>query len=375
MSASEILVNIRDWLGTDSWIVEVFVVVLVVVVANYSLTRMLDRLHARLTRTKTPWDDALVHALRKPLGVLVWIVGISFAAEIIYAQNETAIFQAVPSLRDVGVIATILWFLVRFIHESEQNIIKQRELRGKEIDRTSVQAIGKLLRLTIWITGALVILQTLGYSVSGVLAFGGIGGIAIGFAAKDLLANFFGGLMLYMDRPFVVGDWVRSPDKEIEGTVEDIGWRLTRIRTFDKRPLYVPNSVFANISVENPSRMTRRRIYETVGIRYNDANKMDAIINDVKQMLIDHPEIDDTQTMIVNFNKFAPSSLDFFIYTFTNTTDWVKFHGVKQDVMLKIIRIIEDHGAECAFPTSTLHVPDEVKLQLDQVATEPSSES
>jgi len=97
-----------------------------------------DRLHARLTRTKTPWDDALVHALRKPLGVLVWVVGISFAAEIIYAQNEAAIFQAVPSLRDVGVIATIIWFLVRFIHESEQNIIKQRELRGKEIDHTSV---------------------------------------------------------------------------------------------------------------------------------------------------------------------------------------------------------------------------------------------
>ncbi len=137
----------------------------------------------------------------------------------------------------------------------------------------------------------------------------------------------------------------------------------------------MPNSVFANISVENPSRMTRRRIYETVGIRYDDADKMDAIINDVKQMLIDHPEIDDTQTMIVNFNKFAPSSLDFFIYTFTNTTDWIKFHEVKQDVMLKIIRIIEDNGAECAFPTSTLHVPDEVKLQLDQTATEPSSES
>ena len=109
----------------------------------------------------------------------------------------------------------------------------------------------------------------------------------MGFAAKDLLANFFGGMMIYMDRPFSVGEWIRSPDKEIEGTVEDIGWRLTRIRTFDKRPLYIPNSVFANISVENPSRMTSRRIYETVGIRYDDIDKMDLIVAQVKGMLLD----------------------------------------------------------------------------------------
>ena len=113
-------------------------------------------------------------------------------------------------------------------------------------------------------------MQLFDYSVSGLLAFGGIGGIAVGFAAKDLLANFFGGLMIYLDRPFSVGDWIRSPDKEIEGTVEDIGWRLTRIRTFDKRPLYIPNSIFASISVENPSRMSNRRIYEKIGIRYDD---------------------------------------------------------------------------------------------------------
>jgi MscS family membrane protein len=189
-----------------------------------------------------------------------------------------------------------------------------------------------------------------------VLAFGGIGGIAVGFAAKDLLANFFGGLMIYLDRPFSVGDWVRSPDKSIEGTVENIGWRLTRIRTFDKRPLYVPNSVFASIAVENPSRMTNRRIYETIGIRYDDASKMDVIVNDVIEMLKGHEEIDTSQTLIVNFNSFAPSSLDFFVYTFTKTTHWVKFHQIKQDVLLKILNIIEGHGAEVAFPTSTLHV-------------------
>jgi MscS family membrane protein len=199
-------------------------------------------------------------------------------------------------------------------------------------------------------------MQSLGYSVSGVLAFGGIGGLAVGFAAKDLLANFFGGLTIYLDRPFKVGDWVRSPDKEIEGTVEDIGWRLTRIRTFDKRPLYVPNATFTQISLENPSRMLNRRIKETIGIRYDDANKMQYIVNDTREMLLNHADIDTTQTLMVNFNQFAPSSLDFFIYTFTKTTNWAEFHHIKQDVMLAIINIIEAHGAECAFPTSTLHI-------------------
>ena len=87
------------------------------------------------------------------------------------------------------------------------------------------------------------------------MAFGGIGGIAIGFAAKDLLANFFGALMIFLDRPFSIGDWIRSPDREIEGVVEDIGWRSTKIRTFDKRPLFIPNSAFASLTVENASKM------------------------------------------------------------------------------------------------------------------------
>ena len=215
------------------------------------------------------------------------------------------------------------------------------------------------------ITAALVALQTLGISIAGVLAFGGIGGIAVGFAAKDLLANFFGGMMIYLDRPFVVGDWIRSPDKEIEGTVEAIGWRLTRIRTFDARPLYVPNAVFSTISVQNPSRRTHRRIYEVIGIRYEDADKMSEVVATVKKMLTEHPEIDTSRTMIVNFNSFAPSSLDFFIYTFTKTTNWVAYHGIKEDVLLKVFAIIRELGAEIAFPTSTLHLPGGVALHSD----------
>jgi len=352
--------SVQQWLtellGKETWIIQVFIVVLAMLIINFMQKRALGRVMRRAEKTSNLWDDAFISALERPLNLLIWVVGLTFAADIIHDHTETSLFEVVPAIRNVGVIVSLIWFLIRFISAGEKNIIVQAKTRPDGMDETTVIAIGKLLRLSIIITGVLVILQTLGFSISGVLAFGGIGGIAIGFAAKDLLANFFGGLMIYLDRPFSVGDWVRSPDKEIEGTVENIGWRLTRIRTFDKRPLYVPNSVFTSIAVENPSRMTNRRIYETIGIRYDDASKMDVIVADVIDMLKGHEAIDTSQTLIVNFNSFAPSSLDFFVYTFTKTTNWVKFHEIKQDVLLKILNIIEGHGAECAFPTSTLHV-------------------
>ncbi len=359
------LESIKQWLAIDGewgWVVQVFVVVFGVLLLNYLLRRMLDRLHSRLSRTRTPWDDALIDAARRPLAWAVWIAGLAFAVEIVHQVSELALFNMAGPLRDVGVVACLAWFLIRFISRAEHNLANVQGEEGARYDRTTMDAIAKLLRASVVITATLVVMQTLGFSISGVLAFGGIGGIAVGFAAKDLLANFFGGLMIYLDRPFAVGDWIRSPDRNIEGTVEKIGWRLTCIRTFDKRPLYLPNNIFASIALENPSRMTHRRIYETIGLRYDDAGRMGAIVEAVKRMLIEHPEIDDRQTLIVNFNSFGPSSLDFFVYTFTHTTNWVRYHEIKHEVLLKINAIIEEHGAEIAFPTSTVHVPEGIRF-------------
>jgi MscS family membrane protein len=362
MSITELINDGLSFFGKETWIVQVFIVVFVTALLNWIQKRILSKLIVKLERTRTYWDDALFDAARKPITFLIWIIGLTFAADIVKNETDAAIFGAIAPIRDVGVIVVISWFLVRFIGRAEKNILKKKQIAGEEFDKTTADAIAKLLRISIIITAALVAMQTLGYSISGVLAFGGIGGIAVGFAARDLLANFFGGFMIYMDRPFDVGDWIRSPDQEIEGTVEKIGWRLTTIRTFEKRPLYVPNAIFTSISVENPSRMSNRRIKETIGIRYDDVAKMKDIIADVKSMLKEHDDIDENQTLIVNFNEFAPSSLDFFIYTFTKTTKWIEFHEVKQDVLLKVIAIVESHGAECAFPTSTLHIPNEVQI-------------
>lgn len=339
----------------NTWVYQVFMVVFLTLLVSYTVGLVFNRLGRFAEKSNNPWDDVLLESARKPLKILIWLLGISWAAKITHTASNAEVFELIDPVRRVCVIVLITWFLFGLAKRFE--LALQSPDRVKEpLDATTASAIGKLLRASIVITSALVILQNLGFSISGVLAFGGVGGIAVGFAAKDLLANFFGGLTVYMDRPFVVGDWVRSPDRNIEGTVEHIGWRLTRIRTFDKRPLYVPNATFSTISLENPSRMTHRRIQETIGVRYVDLQQVRSIADAVKRMLIEHAEIDDNQTLIVNLNQFADSSVNLMVYTFTKTTIWVKYHEVKQDVLLKIAEIIEQHGAEIAFPTTTLHV-------------------
>ena len=351
--------NLIHWggeIGLRSWMIEVFVIVFTTLLLGLISRLVLSRLYARLSHTRTPWDHSLVGALARPLQVLVWLVGLTFAVETAGQSSDAAILAAIESIREVGVVAVFAWFLMRFIKRGQEIVVSRPRPEGKTVDYTAVDAIAKLLRLAVAITAVLVALQTLGFSIAGVLTFGGIGGIAVGFAAKDLLANFFGGLMVYLDRPFSVGDWIRSPDRNIEGTVEEIGWRITRIRTFDSRPLYVPNATFATIALENPSRMQSRRIFETIGIRYDDAARVPAIVADVKAMLMQHERIDHDRTLIVNFNAFAPSSLEFFIYCFTTTVAWIEYHEIKQDVLIKILQTIDAHGAQCAFPTSTVHL-------------------
>lgn len=342
------------------WIVQVFSVVFATLLAAGIQKFVMRRIHRRLLQTRSFWDNILVDALQPPLHGLIWLLGISFAAQIVEAETDAALFSLIGPARYIGVISLFTWFLIRFVKRAEENILA----KNKKVDKTTADAVGKILRGSILITATLVTLQTLGVSISGVLAFGGIGGIAIGFAAKDLLANFFGGFMLYLDRPFSVGDWIRSPDRQIEGIVEHIGWRLTRIRTFDKRPLYVPNHMFTTISIENPSRMRNRRIKETIGVRYDDINRIGPILEEIREMLKTHPEIDTSQILMVNLNEFGPSSLNFFIYTFTKTTNWAEFHKVKEDVLLKIHQIIASHGAEVAFPTTTVHLPDQIPEKI-----------
>ncbi|MEC9341328.1 MAG: mechanosensitive ion channel family protein [Pseudomonadota bacterium] len=358
VSLRAILEPIARYSGENAWVTQVFIVMVLTMTAGYVERIVFRQFKRGAAKTGNPWDDALLDAAHRPVTVLIWAIGLLFAADIISAWTEAALFQAVGPIRELAVIALLVWFVVRLINNIESRVLDPKVDTGEALDETTWGAISKILRASVYITAALVALQTLGYSISGVLAFGGVGGIAVGFAAKDLLANFFGGLIIYLDKPFRVGDWIRSPDREIEGTVERIGWRLSVVRTFDKRPLYIPNAIFSNIAIENPSRMTNRRIFETIGVRYDDVEALPDIVRDVEQMLRSHPDIDTAGTLMVNFNAFADSSLDFLIYTFTRTTVWTEYHAVKQDVLFRISQIIAGYGAEVAFPTSTLHVAE-----------------
>ena len=348
--------SIVQWVTEEnSYLLEILLVLLFGFLANLIQKKTFKKLVVIAEKTENKWDDAILLSISKPLSIIIWAVSIALAAEVIEKASEATIFEDIDPLRNIIVVIALAQFLIAVVRNIETFYLSNL----KNIDSTTLDAIIKLSTASIMILAAMMILQTMGFSISGILAFGGIGGLAVGFAAQDLLSNFFGGFILYFDRPFAIGDWIRSPDREIEGTVVKIGWRITTILTFDKRPLYIPNSLFSQISVENPSRMSNRRIKETIGLRYNDASKVEPIIKKVKEMLQNHPDIDNEKTLIVNFNTFAASSLDFFIYTFTKTTNWIEFHDVKQDVLLKIIKIVEENGAEFAFPTSTMHLANQ----------------
>lgn len=349
--------QISDYIN-QHWILFLFAIVFATLLLNLIVRKLFKFLLVKAEETHNLWDDALVIAFKSPIQWAIWLFGINLAAIFTAKVNDLNWLPSLTLVNKTATVIVIAWILLRLISRIEKNLT-QPEYLSKPMDLTTATAIRKLLHASIVITATLVILQSFGISISGVLAFGGIGGIAIGFAAQDLLANFFGALMIYLDKPFSVGDWIRSPDREIEGTVEDIGWRQTVIRTFDKRPLYVPNSIFTKIAVENPSRMSNRRIYETIGVRYDDASKVSGIVDQVKTMLREHEEIDQKQTLIVNLNLFGPSSLDFFVYTFTKTTDWVRYHEIKQDVLLKIEQIIDAADAEIAFPTQRIELAGE----------------
>jgi len=284
----------------------------------------------------------------QPLKVLIWFGWIYFSLDAFKGQIEA--LNKVVEYIDIAPIFIVTWGIVRMVSGMENYMLE----RKTNVDNDSVRLFSRLIKILIVIAIALGIAQYLGFSISSLLTFGGVGGIVMGFAAKDMLSNIFGGLMIQMDKPFSTGDWIRS--SKFEGTVEKIGWRMTRIRTFAKNPVYIPNSIFASIPIETPSRMTNRRIKEVIGIRYDDIAQIPAIVDEVEALLKAHKDIDQSESLRVYFNYFNASSLDFNVYAFTKTTSKDEYQRVKQQILLDVADIIAKHKAEIAYPTQTLHI-------------------
>ncbi len=320
--------------------------VIVVLLAATALTLWV------LMRRKRNWARSImVHIL-----FLLAMVGIilTFRQVAYMVRAEYDIRFITPDMINMASLCGIALLTMQQLFQLINRLTHSHINRGN--DPTSARMVSRILKLTIFMFLVLLFGEHFGIGLSGLLAFGGIGGIAIGVAGKDMLSNLFSGVMLYFDRPFNIGDWVRSPDREIEGTVVEIGWRITKIITFDNRPLYVPNALFSTISLENPGRMANRRISTTIGLRYEDAGKVSVIIDDIRTMLKANKKIDQSQDLLVYFNTFADSSLNIMVYCFTITTEWAAWLEAQQEIYLKIIAIVQSHGADFAYPTQTLYM-------------------
>ena len=326
------------------------VLLLLAIIAHVALGVILKQIKKRTGSTKTQLDDNLIDALSAPLKLLIWYGWIYFSLHELKAEILT--LGKVVEYIDIAPIFILTWGILRLISSIESFMLEKEG----NVDKDSVRLFSRLIKMLFVFAIVLGVAQYFGYSATSILTLGGVGGIVLGFAAKDMLANIFGGLMIQMDKPFSTGDWIRTTDKSIEGVVEKIGWRMTRIRTFNKNPLYVPNGIFATIPIETPSRMTNREIYVVIGIRYDDIVQMKSIIEKVENLLADHEHINHNEPCRVYFDSFNASSLDFVIWAFSSVTAGAKFKKIKGKLLLDVADIIADHGAEIAYPTQTLHI-------------------
>ena len=351
-----------DWLtGLGGVLIEAAIETALMVGALFLWTRLLRLFLRRARISESIWDDAILRAVRPPITAYIAGFGLSIVADTVFGEYLRRELVGGESFRLALLVFCLFWLAYRGLSEAgrEAKLQEKRLLRiGKtaaEIDANAIFAVTRILRMAVIVVAALTAMETAGVSISGLLAFGGLSGIILGLALKDVLSNFFSGFLIYWERPFSLGEWIRCPAANIEGVVEEIGWRTTRLRSFDKRSLFVPNSILTENVVENPDRMTNRRIFETFGVRYEDLDKLPSILKDARAMLAAHPEIDPDHIQMTNFDKYDDSSLNFFVYVLTRTTKWKKYHEVKEDVLFQIAAIVGRYGAEFAFPTRTVH--------------------
>ncbi len=343
-------------------VVLVFAAVLGSLLIGSVLRFVLERVARRLHPARHAWGHGLLAGAALPVQMLVWVTGIALAGQILLQESggalgsDSLLAHGLSPLRDVGVILAVMWLLLRAINRIQDNLLLRARAQGRELDPTAADAIGKLTKASVVITAILMMMQALGFSIAGLLAFGGMGGIAVGFAAQSLVANLLGGLTIFASRPFKVGEYIIIPGTELMGGVEHIGWRATRLIGFDCKPFYVPNAMFNTQPVINHTRMTNRRIMEDIHLRYADIDAVPAIVADTRAMLRRHPGVKH-DFFAFNFSSCGTFSLKLSLYAFTVSTDYNDYMDVQEDVLLQIADIIRRHGARMTGPASTVEMP------------------
>jgi len=324
-------------------------------IGRWILITTLTRFVRKVTsRTETDVDDRLVEAIGRPAGWGILIVGLYLATDTF--QPPPFVAEWLEKGLALGVSALLAWLMLRIVDVLTGLLHRWAQRTDSALDDQLVPLVSKASKAAVGILAALLILQNLGVQISGLLAGLGVGGLAVALAAQKTLSDLFGSIMLLVDRPFTIGDWVKSPDGSVEGVVEEIGFRSTRIRTFEKTLIHVPNSRLADFIIDNMDRRPARRVWITIGLTYRTtSSQMEDAVAAIRRILTSHEGVNQ-QFFLVRFTDFGQSSLDIMVYYFTKSIVWDEYLAVREDVNLKVMNALERLGLEVAFPTRTVHL-------------------
>jgi MscS family membrane protein len=347
----------------DIKVIDIFISVGIFFIAYFAkefLTKIiLKNLKAITSKTQNTIDDRIIDILEAPMKFSILILGFFLAEEWL----DFGSFQAITTTIEKTLITfTLFWILYRAVNQFSYIFTKFSSKFGKKLSSDIENFIIKFLKVIIIIIATMTILDSWGINVSAFVASLGLVGMAFALAAKDTAANLFGSLVIFTDKPFKKGDWILTPN--VEGTIESIGIRSTRVRTFAQALVSVPNAVMANSAITNWSKMGKRRIKMRLGLTYStNTNQMENILKDLRQMLENHPDVH-KDTIMVHFDEFQDSSLSLFCYFFTNTTVWAEYLSVREDINLKMMGIVEKNGAGFAFPSQSIYVESMPKNEM-----------
>ena len=312
---------------------------------------------SRASSTDVQWDDDVVELAAAPLAavaqILLWYASASLINLPVEPTNvRLIVFQGL----EVAIAIAVIWLFFRLLDVAALALNRHSDTTDSKLDDQLVPLLRKTLKVFVTVVVGVMVIQNLGYSVTSIIASLGIGGLALALAAKDAVANFFGSIIVFTDQPFHVGDWIEIDG--LEGTVEEVGFRTTLVRTFDRSLATIPNQTFTSNTIINHSRRPMRRIKMTIGLSYESTpDELVNFKNAVRQIIESNSAFDEGYH--VYFDNFGDSSLDVLVYCFVKTSAYAEYMAAKEDLMLQIMRIVEQHGLEIAFPSRTVYLREE----------------
>jgi MscS family membrane protein len=303
-------------------------------------------------RTPSPWDDELVAALGGPL-TFAWGLALVMVGSQYLLLLRPA-YRLIDGLTTAGVVFAVFWAVWRATDVACRQLLSRSWARTSASAQTLISVGGNFARGAIVFAGVLAILSALGYPIGTLLAGLGIGGLALAFGAQKTIENLFGSVSIAVDQPFRVGDFA-SVDGAT-GVVENIGLRSTRLRTLDRTLISIPNGKLADSRTESYTARDRFRLNTTIGLTYGTTRaQMDTVLAEVERVLRDHPHVW-PDAVVVKFAAFGASSLDIEIMAWFVVPTWADFQRCRQEVLLGIMQVVQDAGADFAFPTRTVHL-------------------